>query len=140
MRFLLILFLSSSLLLANAQSADFETFGKAFKKAVVKKKYEKVADMMQFEFYSWDWGYYLGQGYGGFENREEFLKVADEIFTKEVIALIKSEPYKKDEGLYDDSEESYILVFHRSDQSAAWLVFEQIAGEWKATMTDNVSM
>jgi uncharacterized protein YPO0396 len=122
---------------ASAQ-ISFEETGKKFKAAVAKGDMNAIADMMQFPFSSFDWGSYVAQGGAEIQTREDFLKVSKNIFTKKVIQTIAKNEFRKIEDP-DEGTFYYSLVFYRSDQGAAWIIFNQVESVWKAVGTDNVS-
>jgi hypothetical protein len=122
---------------ASAQTS-FEETGNKFKAAVAKADMNAIADFMNFPFSSFDWGSYVAQGGAEIQTREDFLKVSKKIFTKKVMQTIAKNEFKKIE---DEGEGTfyYTLIFWRSDQGAAWIIFNQVEGVWKAVGTDNVS-
>jgi hypothetical protein len=117
---------------------SFEETGKKFKAAVAKGDMNAIADLINFPFSSFDWGGYVAQGSAEIQTREDFLKVSKKIFTKKVMQTIAKNEFKKIED-EDEGTFYYTLVFWRSDQGAAWIIFNQIDGQWKAVGTDNVS-
>jgi hypothetical protein len=123
--------------IAFAQPAFDET-GKKFKAAVAKGDMNAIADFMNFPFSSFDWGSYVAQGGAEIQSREDFLKVSKKIFTKKVMQTIAKNEFKKIED-EDEGTFYYTLVFWRSEEGAAWIIFNQIDGQWKAVGTDNVS-
>jgi hypothetical protein len=137
MKHILFILLLSAATVASAQTS-FDESGKKFKAAVAKDDMNAIADMMQFPFSSFDWGSYVAQGGAEIQTREDFLKVSKNIFTKKVIQTIAKNEFKKID-VEDDGTFYYTLVFYRSDQSAAWIIFNQVEGAWKAVGTDNVS-
>jgi hypothetical protein len=124
--------------IAFAQSA-FEETGKKLKEAVAKGDMNAVADLMEFPFSSFDWGVYVAQGNASIETRADFLNVSKKIFTKKVVQTIAKNEFKKID-VEDDGTFYYTIVFYRSDQSAAWIIFNLVNDKWKAVGTDNVSM
>jgi hypothetical protein len=120
---------------AFAQPAFDET-GNKFKDAVAKDDFNAIADMLNYPFISFDWGSYAGTV--EMESREVFLKAAKDIFSKSVKQTIAKNKFKKieDEG---DGSVYYTIVFYKSNESASWIIFNLIDGEWKATSTENVS-
>jgi hypothetical protein len=136
MRKLITLLLLSIGTTAVAQP-EFDGSGEKFKKAVADKDFGSIADMMQFPFNSWDWGYLQAKKSDKIETREEFMKIFDKIFTKQTLQVIRKESFKKLEG--DDKNIYYTLAFMRNDKGAQWIVFKLVNGEWKATGTDHVS-
>ena len=136
MRKLITLLLLSIGTTAVAQP-EFDEFGEKFKKAVSDKNFGGIADMMQFPFNSWDWGYLQTKKGDKIETREEFMKIVDNIFTKQAMLTIRKESFKKLEG--DDKTIYYTLAFMRNEKGAQWIVFKLVNGEWKATGTDHVS-
>jgi uncharacterized FlgJ-related protein len=138
MKHILFILLLSVATVASAQTSFDET-GKKFKAAVAKGDMNALADMMQFPFSSFDWGSYVTQGSAEIQTREDFLKVSKKIFFKKVMQIIAKSEFKKIED-EDEGTFYYTLVFYRSDQSAAWIIFNLADGKWKAVGTDNVSM
>ena len=134
----LLIFLVGISSIAFAQPAFDET-GKKFKAAVAMGDMNAIADIMEFPFSSFDWGGYVAQLNSQIETREDFLKVSKKIFTKKVIQTITKNEFKKIE---DESDGTfyYTLVFWRSEQGAAWIIFNLVNDQWKAVGTDNVSM
>lgn len=126
-----------SISLSQAQQPSFQEFGNKFKQAVASKDYKAIASMMEFPFFSFDWGYLVQEGNSQIETTEDFLKVANKIFDKKAIKTIQSEPFKFIE--VEDEESYYTLIFYRSEKSAAWIKFYLVNGQWKAVGTDNVS-
>ena len=114
----------------------FEETGKKFKAAVAKDDYNAIADMFSYPFISFDWGSYAGTT--EMESREVFLNAAKDIFSKSVKQTIAKSEFKKIDG-EDESSAMYTIVFYRSKESAAWIIFNLIDGEWKATSTEKVS-
>lgn len=114
----------------------FEEFGNKFKSAVQSRDMKAIADMMQFPFNSFDWGYLVKKLNSQIETREDFMKVSKKIFDKSTLQTIKKEPFKLIEN---DDEKYYTIVFQRSEMSASWIYFSLVDGQWKATGTDNVS-
>jgi predicted AlkP superfamily phosphohydrolase/phosphomutase len=121
-----------------AAQPSFDDFGKKFKAAVAKGDVNAIVNMMEFPFSSFDWGAYVAQLNSQIETREDFLKIPKKIFTKKVVQAIAKNEFKKIE---DESDGTfyYTLIFYRSEQSAAWITFNQVNGQWKAVATDNVS-
>jgi hypothetical protein len=134
MLFIFLIGLSSA---ALAQPS-FDDTGKKFKAAVAKGDMNALADMMQFPFSSFDWGGYVAQGSAEIQTREDFLKASKKIFSKKVMQTIAKNEFKKID-VEDDGTFYYTLVFYRSETSAAWIIFNQVEGAWKAVGTDNVS-
>jgi hypothetical protein len=118
---------------------DFQETGKKFKAAVAKGDMKAIADLMEFPFSSFDWGVYIAPQNSQLETREDFLKVSKKIFIKKAVQTIAKNEFKKIE---DEDEDTfyYTLVFWRSDQGAAWIIFNLVNDQWKAVGTDNVSM
>lgn len=137
MKHLPIIFFIGISSIAFAQPAFDET-GNKFKAAVAKGDMNAIAEIMEFPFSSFDWGGYVAQLNSQIETKEDFLKVAKKIFTKKVVQTIAKNEFKKIE---DESDGTfyYTLIFYRSEQSAAWIVFNPVNGQWKAVATDNVS-
>jgi hypothetical protein len=137
MKNMLFIFLIGLSSVAMAQPS-FDDTGKKFKAAVGRGDMNAIADMMQFPFGSFDWGGYVAQFNSQIETREDFLKVSKKIFSKKVMQTIAKNEFKKID-VEDDGTFYYTLVFYRSETSAAWIIFNQVEGAWKAVGTDNVS-
>jgi hypothetical protein len=137
MKHFLLIFFTVVSSIAFAQPA-FEETGTQFKAAVAKGDMNAIAAFMNFPFSSFDWGSYVAQGGAEIPTREDFLKASKKIFTKKVVQTIAKNEFKKIED-EDEGTFYYTLVFYRSDQSAAWITFNQVDGVWKAVGTDNVS-
>jgi hypothetical protein len=136
MKKIFILFFCLSAAFSQAQVA-FDEFGATFKKAVAKKDFNAVADMMVFPFFSFDWGYLAEEKSPEIQSRQDFLKLTPKIFDKKTLKTIQSEPFKLIE--VEDEEPYYTLIFYRSETSAAWIKFFLVDSQWKAIGTDNVS-